>query len=63
MKLSTLLKCIHSLTMNNSVYGIDVCSELPVSPSQLFLPKYTNTIKKNEKSNLQQYINSHIQYA
>ncbi|OSY06522.1 hypothetical protein S2E19_05787 [Bacillus mycoides] len=49
--------------MNNSVYGIDVCSELPVSPSQLFLPKYTNTIKKNEKSNLQQYINSHIQYA
>ena len=35
-------------TMNNSVYCIDVCSELPVSPSQLFLPKYTNTIKKNE---------------
>lgn len=54
--------------MNNSVYGIDVCGELPVYPSQLFLPKYTNAIKKNEKTNLQilktiYNTNSHIQYA
>ncbi|MCH4566260.1 arginase family protein [Bacillus sp. ES1-5] len=53
MKLSTLLKCIHSLIGNKDVYGIDICGELPVYPSQLFLAKYTNAIKKNEKANLQ----------
>ncbi len=53
MKLVTLLDCIHSLIMNKSVYGIDVCGELPVYPPQLFLPKYTNAIEKNEKTNLQ----------
>lgn len=66
MKLSTLLKCIHSLAMNNSVYSIDVCDERPVYPSQLFLPKYTNAIKKNEKANLQilkTIYNSNFTYA
>ncbi|WP_436864908.1 arginase family protein [Bacillus fungorum] len=53
MKLSTLLKCVHSLIRNKDVYGIDICGELPVYPSQLFLAKYTNAIKKNEKANLQ----------
>ncbi|PFV76359.1 arginase [Bacillus sp. AFS059628] len=53
MKLSTLLKCIHSLIKNKNVYGIDICGELPVYPSQLFLAKYKNAIKKNEKANLQ----------
>ncbi|WP_342719421.1 arginase family protein [Bacillus paramycoides] len=53
MKLSTLLKCIHSLIKNKNVYGIDICGELPVYPSQLLLAKYTNAIKKNEKANLQ----------
>ncbi|OWT48865.1 arginase family protein [Bacillus sp. K2I17] len=53
MKLSTLLKCLHSLIRNKNVYGIDICGELPVYPSQLFLAKYANAIKKNEKANLQ----------
>ncbi len=53
MKLSTLLKYIHSLIRNKDVYGIDICGELPVYPSQLFLAKYTNAIKKNKKANLQ----------
>nr|EJQ78095.1 hypothetical protein IGC_03107 [Bacillus cereus HuA4-10] len=53
MKLPKLLKSIHTLIMNKSVYGIDICGELPVYPSQLFLPKYTNAIKKNETANLQ----------
>ncbi|MBP3971293.1 arginase family protein [Bacillus sp. WL1] len=53
MELSTLLKYIHSLIKNKNVYGIDICGELPVYPSQLFLAKYKNAIKKNEKANLQ----------
>lgn len=53
MELSTLLKCIHSLIKNKNVYGIDICGELPIYPSQLFLAKYKNAIKKNEKANLQ----------
>ena len=53
MKLSILLKFIHSLITNKSIYGIDICGELPVYPSQLFLPKYKNAIQKNEQANLQ----------
>lgn len=53
MKISTLLKCLHSLIRNKNVYGIDICGELPVYPSQLFLAKYAIAIKKNEKANLQ----------
>lgn len=53
MKLSILLQFIHSLILNKSIYGIDICGELPVYPSQLFLAKYKNAIKKNEKANLQ----------
>ncbi|MEI2316246.1 arginase family protein [Bacillus paramobilis] len=53
MKLSTLLKYIHALIRDKNVYGIDICGELPVYPSQLFLVKYTNAIKKNEEANLQ----------
>ncbi|MGR6009077.1 hypothetical protein ACT7CZ_15665, partial [Bacillus cereus] len=51
-----------------SIYGIDICGELPVYPSQLFLPKYKNAIQKNEQANLQilktiYKTNLHIQYA
>ncbi len=53
MKLSILLQFIHSLITNKSIYGIDICGELPVYPSQLFLPKYKNAIQKNEQANLQ----------
>ncbi|WP_166705295.1 arginase family protein [Bacillus albus] len=53
MKLTALLKYIHSLIKNKDVYGIDICGEFPVYPSQLFLAKYKNAIKKNEKANLQ----------
>ncbi|WP_341517849.1 arginase family protein [Bacillus paramobilis] len=53
MKLSTLLKYIHVLIRDKNVYGIDICGELPVYPSQLFLVTYTNAIKKNEEANLQ----------
>lgn len=53
MKISTLLKCLHSLIRNKNVYGIDICGELLVYPSQLFLAKNANAIKKNEKANLQ----------
>ncbi|MGF9855338.1 arginase family protein [Bacillus paramobilis] len=53
MKLSTLLKYIHVIIRDKNVYGIDICGELPVYPSQLFLVKYTNAIKKNEEANLQ----------
>lgn len=68
MKLSLLLQFIHSLITNKSIYGIDICGELPVYPSQLFLPKYTNAIQKNEQANLQilktvYKTNLHIQYA
>ena len=49
MKLSRLLQFIHSLIMNKSIYGIDICGELPVYPSQLFLPKYKNAIHKMNK--------------
>uniref|UniRef100_UPI0022E22D81 arginase family protein n=2 Tax=Bacillaceae TaxID=186817 RepID=UPI0022E22D81 len=68
MKLSRLLQFIHSLIMNKSIYGIDICGELPVYPSQLFLPKYKNAIQKNEQANLQilktiYETNLHIQYA
>lgn len=68
MKLSRLLQFIHSLIMNKSIYGIDICGELPVYPSQLFLPKYKNAIHKNEQANLQilktiYETNLHIQYA
>ncbi len=30
-----------------------IFGELPVYPSQLFLPKYKNAIQKNEQANLQ----------
>ncbi|CUB45328.1 hypothetical protein BN2127_JRS4_04729 [Bacillus cereus] len=68
MKLSILLQFIHSLITNKSIYGIDICGELPVYPSQLFLPKYKNAIQKNEQANLQilktiYKTNLHIQYA
>ena len=54
--------------MNKSIYGIDICGELPVYPSQLFLPKYKNAIQKNEQANLQilktiYETNLHIQYG
>ncbi|MCC2463854.1 arginase family protein, partial [Bacillus mobilis] len=48
-----LLKYIHALIRDKNVSGIDICGELPVYPSQLFLAKYTNAIKKNEEANLQ----------
>ncbi len=55
MKLSRLLQFIHSLIMNKSIYGIDICGELPVYPSQLFLSKYKNAIHKNEQANFHKF--------
>ena len=62
MKLSRLLQFIHSLIMNKSIYGIDICGELPVYPSQLFLPKYKNAIQKNANLQILKQFMKRIQY-
>ncbi|EMA6343962.1 arginase family protein [Bacillus cytotoxicus] len=53
MKLSTLLSYIRSMIYKKEVYGIDICGEMPVSPPQIFIPKYQEAITQNEMANIQ----------
>lgn len=52
MTVKTLIDYLRQLLLHKRVIGIDICGEAPLSPINLFSPKHSNAIQKNEEVNL-----------
>lgn len=50
MRLQQLIMALHSLVVNKTVIGIDVCGELRVPPAEAW--RYAESIRLNEQANL-----------
>lgn len=51
LKLPVLLELLGRVVSLKKVYGVDICGEYPVSPTEFFRPDCAHAVQKNEQAN------------